>query len=419
MIDREKREKIVLGTAILNPEVIPQIRKSIPDASYLILEKHREIYLAICNQFESHGTVSLEILGESGFQFQFIGDLTINSSLTEYAGCAYSIYEDHFRGEIESVVANLRAEASESENILETISVAQEKLTSLKHSLTPTSVDSMEKIAGETVDFLDSIFHGQTKSIPFGLIDIDNETGGMDNGDLVVIAGAEKSGKTMLALQTIFLNAKQGVQVLLFSCEMFSSQILTRFALMELRLAWKDVKRNVIGETQKANIFKKISELSTLPIQIRSGVFTIHDIMDDVKRNVETKGTQLVAVDYIQRVVPVNKTGENREREIANISSGLKSLAMQFKLPVIALSQVNEDLRARESRAIEQDMDKMITINNVMPSELTSDTYDVDIRIRQRMGLSGNLGGVKLHWDVTRGCWANGSPYHNDYTPTH
>jgi replicative DNA helicase len=116
----------------------------------------------------------------------------------------------------------------------------------------------------------------------------------------------------------------------------------------------------------------------------------------------------LIAVDYIQRVVPINKkSNENREREIASISSGLKNIAIDLKIPVIALSQLNEDLRARESRSIEQDMDKMITINSEDKDEETADRSGsiVGVKIRQRMGVSGNFGETKLFYDKGTGSW--------------
>jgi replicative DNA helicase len=122
------------------------------------------------------------------------------------------------------------------------------------------------------------------------------------------------------------------------------------------------------------------------------------DVAAETRRYVD-RGARLVVVDYIQRVQPLDRRGQTREQEIADISRRLKDLAQVHQLPVIALSQVNEDNRARESRAIEHDMDKMLLL-------VREDGQAVaDVKVRQRMGSSGGLGDIKLQYETDFGLW--------------
>jgi replicative DNA helicase len=218
------------------------------------------------------------------------------------------------------------------------------------------------------------------------------------------------SHNTTLALQTVFHAAKMGYPCLFFSAEMKRKQILFRYALMVEEISWIDAKRNVLSQDDWERIAKRINIMASYPIYVRDSVLTITDIYSDSERFVKERGVKLIAVDYIQRVVPITKKStDNREREISAISSGLKNIAMQFDVPVIALSQLNKDLRARESMAIEQDMDKMITIdspeNDIVCAEGRG--LEVGIKIRQRMGMSGGFNDNKLYYDKLNGSWKN------------
>jgi len=282
-------------------------------------------------------------------------------------------------------------------------------LTDLRRQFEQERTVPISTVVREGFDDLEEIFSGRrSMGIPFGFYDIDRVTGGMDNGDLVVVAAPEKSGKSTIMLQTVFHNAQRGVPCLIFSTEMMRKQILYRKAMIDAGVRWIDVKNNRLDDSAKRDLFDRIRDMASLPIYIRHGMMSILDIAGDAERFIKDKGVRLVAVDYIQRVVPVTKrTNENREREVAAISSGLKNIAMEHGVVVMALSQVNDDMRARESRAIEQDMDKMITIERRPDAPDMSTLVSTDITIKQRMGLGTGKGDIKLLYDLISGSWKN------------
>jgi replicative DNA helicase len=187
---------------------------------------------------------------------------------------------------------------------------------------------------------------------------------------------------------------------------MEASKIFYRKALMDLGLRWTDYVAGRFSKADQVRLSKKVEGLSTLPIFYKDTSFAVSDIMAISAQYVKAHKVGLICVDYIQRVVPPNRS-DNRESEVASISSALKSIAMDLQVPVLAVSQTNEQLKTRESRAIEMDMDKMILIGtNKTPRDET--TENVEIGITQRMGVSIELGEISLPYDRRCGKWLSG-----------
>jgi replicative DNA helicase len=248
-------------------------------------------------------------------------------------------------------------------------------------------------------------------STPFGWVDIDEITGGMEAGDLVVIAAPEKSGKTTMMLQIALHNARLDRPVMIYSTEMKPKALLNRLNLLETGLSWTGYKQGKYTDKNWETYAANLAKYGSLPLFIRYGNFSVLDIMAESKYVIRKHGVKLLAVDYIQRIEGMeSRKVDTREREVAMISSGLKSLAMEYNIPVLALSQVNADLRARESRAIEQDMDKMITIDTTERKNVTDPLCAVDLKLRQRMGPGATAGELKLLYDSRTGSWKNHSP---------
>ena len=278
---------------------------------------------------------------------------------------AARIAEDYaVRGVIPELHDTADRLAMNETNVLEAADAAIDKLQGVRRMFIREKVKTGTEVALDLAASLGTIFEGgESGSVPFMLPEIDNVTGGIFPGNLGVIAAKEKHGKSTLLIQMIYAIAEiLGIPVLLFSLEMKAREIMKRKACIDCNLRVIDVDRNKLSTEEQLAMLKRTGELSRLPVFIRDNAVTISDIQADAKRYVEEKGVKLIAVDYIQRVIPKATKGENREREVAAISSGLKTIALELDVPVLALSQVNEDFRARESRAIEQDMDKMILI---------------------------------------------------------
>jgi replicative DNA helicase len=407
-------ESALIGDLIEDPRCLMNVRRYVNDSSAFTDNKLATIYDCILRANDERGTFDLPILSDAVARNGVpASDLMLCLQFASPAMAeqhARVVAQEHMRRTTVKALLEVQKDLSTGADVFDAINTATTLLSNLKRGFEQEKTVHISHVVQEAIDELDDILAGRkSMGLPFGFSDLDKVTGGMDNGDLVVIAAPEKSGKSTLMIQIVFNNAAKGTPCLVFSSEMMRKQILYRKALMDTKVRWIDVKRNMIDERQRNAIYKRMQELASLPIFIRHGVFSIVDIIAESARYVQDKGVKLIAVDYIQRVVPVSKrTNENREREVAAISSGLKSIAMENAIPVLALSQVNDDLRARESRAIEQDMDKMITIDNRPEQGDGAKGVDVPIRVRQRMGLSGNMGDLKLHYDLINGIWYSG-----------
>jgi len=271
----------------------------------------------------------------------------------------------------------------------------------------PTNTKSLAQVAEEVLTELHTIRTGNKAiGIPFGFKDIDKFTGGADPGDLVVVTAKEKQGKTTFLIQSMFSGAKQGIAGAIFSAEMPAKLLIYRMACIETGIRWIDLKMNKLAAEQWTSINNKVMELGSLPLFIRDKAMNILDIRADTQRLVEEHGVKRIGVDYAQRIVPMESKTENREREIAAISSGLKSIAMDFHVVAIVLSQINDEGQTRESRALQHDMDKQIAFSHEEDDKHKGNQiYPVELKIRQRMGLSGEFGDAKLDYDVLTGSW--------------
>jgi replicative DNA helicase len=409
-------EQIFIGEAISSPEQLNDARTIIPDGSFFSDPKCGDMYEAILRTFDKNGSVDLVLIHDE-WKRNNLSEADIiewSNAATKYDRLsihARKLAEQYMKKVGSKSLLNLCNDFKDNPDPFEAIDESIATLSGLRSQFKKEHAVSMATIAGEAFEEIDKIRNGQqSSSLPFGFTDIDQTTGGMDKGDLVVIAALEKRGKSTLLLQILFNLAKKGIPCLFFSTEMKRKQILFRYALLVEEIPWIDVKNNRLSQDQWNRLAKRINIIASYPLFIRDGVLTISDIYSDAERFVQERNVKVVAVDYIQRVVPISKkSNENREREIAAISSGLKNIAIQFDIPVIALSQLNKELNARESMAIEQDMDKMITIDK--PENDTKlpniEGFKVNIKIRQRLGLSGGFSDNKLYYDLLNGSWKN------------
>ncbi|MEI7712074.1 MAG: replicative DNA helicase [Rhodospirillales bacterium] len=230
---------------------------------------------------------------------------------------------------------------------------------------------------------------GHVSGLTTGLRDMDSKTGGLHGSDLLILAGRPGMGKTALATKiafgaakslldearTIDPNAMPKAQVAIFSLEMSCEQLATRLLSEEARVSGDRIRRGDIGQKDFDKFVQVSREISALPLQIDdTPAITMSALRTRCRRLKRTKGLALVVVDYLQLMRPSAGTRpENRVLEISQITQGLKALAKELAVPVIALSQLSravesrEDKRPqlsdlRESGTIEQDADAVMFI---------------------------------------------------------
>ena len=215
--------------------------------------------------------------------------------------------------------------------------------------------------------------------VPTGLRDLDDRLGGLHKSDLVIIAGRPSMGKTALATNIAF-NAAQKLQesgkkssVAFFSLEMSSEQLSTRILAEQSRIKSNDIRRGRISEEQFDKFIETSKNISELPLFIdETPAISIAALSNRARRIKRIHNLDLIVIDYIQLMRAVN-TKDGRVQEISEITQGLKALAKELSVPVLALSQLSRAVEQRddkqpqladlrESGSIEQDADVVMFV---------------------------------------------------------
>ncbi len=215
--------------------------------------------------------------------------------------------------------------------------------------------------------------------VPTGLTDLDERLGGLHKSDLVIIAGRPSMGKTALATNIAF-NAAKKIQedgkkstIAFFSLEMSSEQLSTRILAEQARIKSNDIRRGKISEEQFDKFIETSKNISELPLYIdETPAISIAALSNRARRIKRLFGLDMVVVDYIQLMRATN-IKDGRVQEISEITQGLKALAKELSVPVLALSQLSRAVEQRddkkpqladlrESGSIEQDADVVMFV---------------------------------------------------------
>ncbi len=216
--------------------------------------------------------------------------------------------------------------------------------------------------------------------VPTGLTDLDEKLGGLHKSDLVIIAGRPSMGKTALATNIAYHAAKniqlKGTKssVAFFSLEMSSEQLSTRILSEQSRIKSNDIRRGKATEEELSRYIETSRDIYELPLYIdETPAITISTLSNRARRIKRLFGLNLIVVDYIQLMRTSSKRNDGRVQEISEITQGLKALAKELGVPVLALSQLSRAVEQRddkkpqladlrESGSIEQDADVVLFV---------------------------------------------------------
>jgi replicative DNA helicase len=207
-----------------------------------------------------------------------------------------------------------------------------------------------------------------------GFTDLDERLGGMQKANLIIVAGRPAMGKTALASQIAANAAVAGAKVLFFSLEMSQGEVTQRLLSTSSRVDLNRIRYGRMGEADWVKSFNAAQRLhpATLAVSTKADL-TILQLRSLARRwKVQNGGLDLVLVDYLQLMSGERRDG-NREREVAEISRGLKALAMELQIPIVALAQLSRACEARENKrprlsdlresgGIEQDADAVLFV---------------------------------------------------------
>lgn len=352
-------EQTVLGSLLIDNDCFDRIEGLKAEAFYR--EDHRVIFAALVSFIEQNKAVDLIILAE---------ELSRNGCLEKVGGLAYigSIVQGimttrNVKSHAEKIInqwklrrlKTLLAELSDEVQLRNPIEKILEKAESGMFDLLEGNEESesvtLKQAVIEAVDWEDS----DHKGVQTGLRDLDRLTGGFCKSNMIVIAGRPSSGKSALSVQIAEHVAQKG-HVIFFSLEMSSREVGSRF----LRF-----------HTERVGKSQAIAHSGDLHVTINAKpAVTIKYIRSECRKAKRKYGLEMIVIDYLQLM---QGSGDNRTQEIGAISRGLKGIAKEFDIPVIALSQLSRkvDDRAdkrplmsdlRDSGEIEQDADVILLI---------------------------------------------------------
>ena len=211
---------------------------------------------------------------------------------------------------------------------------------------------------------------GMLTGVGTGFTDLDKMTSGLHGGEMVVIAARPSMGKTSLAMNIAeYVAIEQRLPVGVFSLEMTSESLVLRMLCSRSRVNLRNVREGFLAERDFPKLTGSAGKLANSPLFIDdSSALSILQLRAKARRMWQQYGIKLFVVDYLQLLHSTARRADNRQQEIADISSGIKSLAKELSVPVIVLSQLNRELEReknrkprlsdlRESGAIEQDAD--------------------------------------------------------------
>jgi replicative DNA helicase len=412
-------ERAVLGAVLLDHEALYKVQDKLRAASF-DLPRHRILYDALCELVEANQSVTLITLRshlERAQQLEAVGGVAFLSEIADSVFTAAHI-EHHARIVREKAIGRALIRSCESlarqgyegaQPMSDLLEEAERQILAISAGHAESGFTTMKEEMGAAFDYIEKVQSGALSGARTGFDEFDRLTGGLDAGELIVLAARPSMGKTALALNMARNHAvADGGCVAFFSLEMTKRELVMRLLLGEARIDGSRFRNGMLGERDFRQLTRAATQLESQKLFFDdSAAVTVSDIAAKARRLHREQKLTLIVLDYIQ-LVQGRSSEERREQQVADISRSLKLLAKDIGVPVLALSQLNRGPEARtdkrpmladlrESGAIEQDADKVLFIyrDDVYDEESPDAGMAEVIIAKQRNGPTGT---VKLHF---------------------
>jgi replicative DNA helicase len=418
-------EASLLGALLIDADAIVKIA-DIVTADDFYDERNKRIFEAVHQLYEKHSPVDVLTLSDqlkgTGF-LDMVGGPSYLTELTNFVPTAAHA-EQYAQIIAQKALRRRLIKASqdivglgfdEARNLQELIEEAETRLFEVSQRHVKQDITSLETILAESFDRLDELHKdkGKIRGVPTGFKDMDNILAGLQRSDLFILAARPSMGKTALALNLAHNVAlKANEPVLMFSLEMSKEQLVDRMLAMESGVdAWA-LRTGNLTDADFEKIGHAMGTLSEAQIYIDDtpGI-TVSDLRTKARREAHQHPLGLIIVDYLQLMSGGAKFGGegNRVQEISEISRGLKGIARELNVPLMALSQLSRSVESRspqipqladlrESGSIEQDADVVAFIYREDYYNPETDRRNItDIFIKKHR--NGPTGGVELYFD--------------------
>lgn len=400
-------EKAVLGAIMLVPDTFSQTQDKIT-AEAFYAEKHRAIFKSIERIYSEGAEIDLVSvldmlerleLKEVAGGHSYVAELTL--SVTGTSSIAYwcaLLNEKYVAREMIKISMDAMHKGYESDiDVFDEISTIESKLMKITSSVLKRDVTDVKTVSDRLIEQL-KIPTAEMIGIPSGIPALDKILGGWNKTNLIILAARPSVGKSVLAANyAAFAAIHSNVPTVLFSLEMSSNEFLTRIYSAETDIPGDKLKYRNLDSIDWERIQSFRSKISDAPLFLDdTPSISIMELRAKSIRLKQKHDIGLIVIDYLQLMKGQGKSG-NREGEIGEISRGLKALAKEIDVPIIALAQLSRELEKRadkrpmlsdlrESGSIEQDADVVLFLSR-------PEIYDIDqIEINSEILSTVNLG---------------------------
>jgi replicative DNA helicase len=376
-------EESVLGALLLDKDAIIAVAGFLRAEDFYD-ERHRAIYECTIQLYEERSPIDVLTISERLKKLKMLKTVGGSAYLAELANKVPTAAHVEHYGKIVKDAATKRSLMSAASRLVdlsmdeglaadELLDKAESEVFSLTQKHLVNSFTPVKDSLAESFDRLDELHKqaGGLRGVPTGFKDLDEALAGMQRSNLLVLAARPGIGKTSLALtiaQTVAVKNKRPVGF--FSLEMSKEELVDRLLVAQADIdAWK-LKTGKLGEEDFTKLSNAMGELAEAPLFIDdTPALSILEMRTKARRLQVENGIDLLIVDYLQ--LARSRRLENRVQEVSEISQGLKNLARELKLPVLAISQLSRAVEQRggnkpqladlrESGSIEQDADVVI-----------------------------------------------------------
>ncbi len=418
-------EASLLGAILIDSDALVKVADSVT-AEDFYEERHRRIFEGVTKLYEQHSPIDVLTLSDqlkaTGF-LEAVGGASYLTELTNFVPTAahaeqYAsiVAQKSLRRRLIKASQDITGLGfDEAKDLQELIEDAESKLFEVSQQHVQQDISSIETILADSFERLDELHRdkGKLRGVPTGYKDLDAKLAGLQPSDLFIIAARPSMGKTAFVLNlahNVAVGAK--APVLIFSLEMGKEQLVDRMLARESGVdAWA-LRTGNLNDSDFEKIGHAMGTLSEAQIYIDDtpGI-TVSELRTKARREAHQHPLGVIIVDYLQLMSGGSKFGNeaNRVQEISEISRGLKGVARELNVPVLALSQLSRSVESRtpphpqlsdlrESGSIEQDADVVAFLYREDYYNPETDRKNImDIMIKKHR--NGPTGNIELYFD--------------------
>ncbi|MBQ7201855.1 replicative DNA helicase [Candidatus Saccharibacteria bacterium] len=394
-------EKSLLGAILISDKILPEILTIIKPSDFYD-EKHKLIFEAMVNLYDRHMPVDLVTLTSelrAGKKLNDVGKASYLTELSTYVptashATAYAEIVEKMstrRRLIQAGSQIVNTAFNEDADVNELLGTAEKELFEVSDKTIRSDYIPMEDLLADALDRMEELRKnkGALRGLKTGFRDLDKLTAGFQKGDLIIVGARPAMGKTTFAQNLTYnIASMNGKGVLFFSMEMASNEIIDRMVSDVSGVNNWNIRTGNFTDEEYSKIAEAMDELSELPIYIDdTSSMTITELRNRARRAMYDHNIGIIIIDYLQLIQGSDRYKGNRVQEVTEISRGLKILARELDVPVVALAQLSRNVTGRdnprpllsdlrESGSIEQDADLVLFLHRPDYYKQNDDNYE-------------------------------------------